>query len=113
MRSKDPVVSVDTKKKELIGAFKNGGKTWREKSRPDPVFVHDFPSMAKGKAIPYGTYDVSRDDTTKLKFRNQLEQEGGRGLAAIVNLVPATFSVEVEIPMGRDATPSCAKTRPF
>ena len=60
MRSKDPVVSVDTKKKELIGAFKNGGKTWREKSRPDPVFVHDFPSMAKGKAIPYGTYDVSR-----------------------------------------------------
>ena len=62
MRSKDPVVSVDTKKKELIGAFKNGGKTWREKSRPDPVFVHDFPSMAKGKAIPYGTYDVSRDE---------------------------------------------------
>ena len=55
-------MSVDTKKKELIGAFKNGGKTWREKSRPDPVFVHDFPSMAKGKAIPYGTYDVSRDE---------------------------------------------------
>ena len=45
-----------------------------------------------------------RHGAAKLKFRNQLEQEGSRGLAAIVNLVPATFSVEVEIPMGRDAT---------
>jgi hypothetical protein len=62
MRSKDPVVSVDTKKKELIGAFKNRGKTWKKKGEPEPVFVHDFPSMAEGKAIPYGTYDVSRDE---------------------------------------------------
>lgn len=63
MRSKDPVVSVDTKKKELIGAFENRGKTWRKKKvGAEPVLVHDFPSMAEGKAIPYGTYDVSRDE---------------------------------------------------
>ncbi len=63
MRSKDPVVSVDTKKKELIGAFENRGKTWRKKKGGgEPVLVHDFPSMAEGKAIPYGTYDVSRDE---------------------------------------------------
>lgn len=62
MRSKDPVVSVDTKKKELIGAFENRGKTWKKQGEADRVFVHDFPSMAEGKAIPYGTYDVSRDE---------------------------------------------------
>ena len=63
LRSKDPVVSVDTKKKELIGAFENRGKTWRKKKGgAEPVLVHDFPSMAEGKAIPYGTYDVSRDE---------------------------------------------------
>ncbi len=62
MRSKDPVVSVDTKKKELIGAFEHRGQTWKRKGQPVPVFVHDFPSMAEGKAIPYGTYDVSRDE---------------------------------------------------
>lgn len=62
MRSKDPVVSVDTKKKELIGAFDNRGQTWKKKGQPVPVFVHDFPSMAEGKAIPYGTYDVARDE---------------------------------------------------
>ena len=62
MRSKDPVVSVDTKKKELIGAFEHRGQTWKKKGQPVPVFVHDFPSMAEGKAIPYGTYDVARDE---------------------------------------------------
>lgn len=62
MRSKDPVVSVDTKKKELVGAFENRGKRWKKKGHPDPVFVHDFPGMAEGKAIPYGTYDVARDE---------------------------------------------------
>ena len=62
MRSKDPVLSVDTKKKELVGAFENKGRRWKEKGRPDAVSVHDFPSMAKGKVIPYGAYDVSRDE---------------------------------------------------
>jgi transposase len=59
--SGDPVVSVDTKKKELVGAFKNAGRTWRPKGKPYEVHVHDGPSLGKGKAIPYGVYDVQRD----------------------------------------------------
>lgn len=62
MRTKDPVLSVDTKKKELIGAFENRGRRWKPKGEPDRVSVHDFPSMAEGKAIPYGAYDVVRDE---------------------------------------------------
>ena len=50
-----PVISVDTKKKELIGPYKNPGKTWRRK--PQVVFAHDFSSYAVGKAVPYGIYD--------------------------------------------------------
>lgn len=57
--SGDPVISVDTKKKELVGAFQNKGRTWRRKGRPIEVNVHDFPSRAEGRAIPYGTYDVA------------------------------------------------------
>jgi len=57
----DPVISVDTKKKELIGAFKNAGRTWRRKGKPQQVSVHDFPHLGKGKAIPYGAYDIARD----------------------------------------------------
>jgi hypothetical protein len=53
-----PVVSVDTKKKEKIGQFANGGAEWRPKGRPERVNVHDFPSGAAGKAIPYGIYDL-------------------------------------------------------
>jgi len=56
--SGDPVISVDTKKKELVGAFENKGRTWRPQGQPYEVNVHDFPSQAQGKAIPYGTYDV-------------------------------------------------------
>src|SRR5262249_20998125 len=48
-----PVISVDTKKKELVGEFKNGGRTWRPAGAPVRVRVHDFPSEADGKAIPY------------------------------------------------------------
>lgn len=59
--SGDPVLSVDTKKKELVGAFRNKGRTWRRKGRPVQVNVHDFPSRAKGHAIPYGAYDVVED----------------------------------------------------
>ncbi len=61
MRSGDPVVSVDTKKKELVGAFRNAGRTWRPRGQPQEVQTHDFPSLAEGHAIPYGTYDVARD----------------------------------------------------
>ena len=54
-----PFISVDTKKKELVGNFKNGGKEWQPEGAPELVDVHDFPSDAVGKAIPYGVYDVS------------------------------------------------------
>jgi hypothetical protein len=57
-----PVISVDTKKKELIGNFKNGGREWQPKGKPDLVDVHDFPSDAVGKAIPYGVYDLAAND---------------------------------------------------
>jgi len=54
-----PVISVDTKKKELVGTYKNGGKEYRPAKSPEPVNVHDFPDKELGKAIPYGIYDVS------------------------------------------------------
>jgi hypothetical protein len=60
-RSGDPVISVDTKKKELVGAFKNGGQRWLPQGKPDEVSVYDFPSQAEGKAIPYGAYDIARN----------------------------------------------------
>ncbi len=56
----DPVVSVDTKKKELVGNYKNGGRQWRPAGQPEEVNVHDFPGD-EGKAIPYGVYDVAAD----------------------------------------------------
>jgi hypothetical protein len=56
-----PVISVDTKKKELVGNFKNAGKQWRPKGTPEPVRVHDFRIPELGKAIPYGVYDLTRN----------------------------------------------------
>ncbi len=56
-----PVISVDTKKKELVGDFKNGGREWRPKGEPELVRVHDFKDKELGKAIPYGIYDVGSD----------------------------------------------------
>ena len=57
-----PVISVDTKKKELIGNFKNAGREWQPEGEPELVDVHDFPSDAVGKAIPYGVYDIGAND---------------------------------------------------
>src|SRR5215207_109486 len=54
-----PVISVDTKKKELVGDFKNGGREWRPTGDPEPVRVHDFVDRDLGKAIPYGVYDLA------------------------------------------------------
>ena len=54
-----PFISVDTKKKELVGNFKNAGVEWQPKDEPELVDVHDFPGDAIGKAIPYGVYDVA------------------------------------------------------
>ena len=56
-----PVISVDTKKKELIGAFKNGGTDYRPHGRPHRVDVHDFPDKTLGKVVPYGIYDVAEN----------------------------------------------------
>ncbi len=56
-----PVVSVDTKKKELVGEFQNRGREWQPEKSPVQVNVHDFPTMAVGKAIPYGVYDVAKN----------------------------------------------------
>ncbi len=56
-----PVISVDTKKKELVGDFKNVGREWRPQGRPEEVRVHDFPDPKKNKAIPYGVYDLTRN----------------------------------------------------
>lgn len=58
----EPVISVDTKKKELVGDFKNAGKEWQPSGTPEKVLVHDFPSDALGKAIPYGVYDMARNE---------------------------------------------------
>ena len=57
-----PVISVDTKKKELVGNFKNAGKEWLPEGEPELVDVHDFPGDAVGKAIPYGIYDIAAND---------------------------------------------------
>lgn len=57
----EPVISVDTKKKELIGRFKNNGQTWRPKGEPTEVKVYDFVEEA-GRANPYGVYDIGADD---------------------------------------------------
>jgi len=60
-RAGDPVISVDTKKKELVGAFKNAGSRWLPQGKADRVSVHDFPHLGEGKAIPYGAYDIARN----------------------------------------------------
>jgi hypothetical protein len=59
LTAKDPVVSVDAKKKELVGEFKNGGRQWRPRGEPARVSTHDFPDRKLGKAIPYGVYDLA------------------------------------------------------
>jgi hypothetical protein len=61
-RQHQPAISVDTKKKELVGDFKNAGREWRPQGQAEPVRVHDFLIPAQGKAIPYGVYDLSRDE---------------------------------------------------
>ena len=56
-----PAISIDTKKKELVGEFKNAGREWHPEGQAPKVNTYDFPSMAKGKAIPYGVYDIAED----------------------------------------------------
>jgi len=59
LAEKQPVISVDTKKKELIGDFKNGGREWRPTGEPEEVRVHDFLIPSLGRAVPYGIYDLA------------------------------------------------------
>ena len=61
MAKGSPVISVDTKKKELVGRFKNGGRQWRPKGQPERVNMYDFPDPKKSKAIPYGVYELGRN----------------------------------------------------
>jgi hypothetical protein len=58
----EPAISVDTKKKELVGSFKNDGRELRPKGTPECVNVHDFPSESEGKAIPYGVFDLAENE---------------------------------------------------
>jgi transposase len=61
-RQRQPVISVDTKKKELVGDFRNPGAEWQPKGQPETVRVHDFKDPELGKAIPYGVYDLANNE---------------------------------------------------
>jgi transposase len=61
-RRDQPAISVDTKKKETLGNLKNSGQTWRPKGKPQEVDTHDFPDPRKGKAAPYGVYDLRHNE---------------------------------------------------
>lgn len=60
-RQHRPVISIDTKKKENLGQFKNGGQEWQPQGQPVEVKTHDFPDKTQGKAIPYGIYDLTHN----------------------------------------------------
>jgi hypothetical protein len=62
LKSGDPVISIDAKKKELVGNFKNNGKTYNKKKHPTKVLDHDFPLKELGKVTPYGVYDINRNE---------------------------------------------------
>jgi hypothetical protein len=62
LSGKEPVLSIDAKKKERVGNFKNAGRTWRPKGQPIEVNVYDFPHLGVGPAIPYGAYDQQRNE---------------------------------------------------
>src|SRR5712671_1121670 len=61
LAANEPVISVDTKKKELVGNFKNNGREWRPKETPELVNVHDFIDPKLGRAVPYGVYDITNN----------------------------------------------------
>ncbi len=61
VKAGDPVISVDAKKKELVGEFRNAGRTWRPRGDPVEVNVHDFPHLGRGKGLPYGAYDIAHN----------------------------------------------------
>jgi hypothetical protein len=62
LKKSQPIVSIDTKKKELVGEFKNGGEEWQPQGEPEKVKVHDFPDKKLGKVAPYGVYDYTNNE---------------------------------------------------
>jgi hypothetical protein len=62
LKQRQPIVSIDTKKKELVGEFKNGGQEWQPQGEPEKVKVHDFPDKELGKVAPYGVYDLANNE---------------------------------------------------
>lgn len=62
LKKRQPIVSIDTKKKELVGEFKNGGQEWQPQGEPEKVKVHDFPDKELGKVAPYGVYDLANNE---------------------------------------------------
>ena len=96
MAAGEPSISVDTKKKELVGDFKNGGRELRRKGDPEPVRVHDFKIKSLGKVAPYGVYDMAANEgwvnvgidaaesvltLTAARSRSKAFAVGGRGSA--------------------------------
>lgn len=92
----EPAISVDTKKKELVGDFRNGGREDRPKGRPEPVRVHDFRIPEPGRAAPCGVYDIADDagwagwvslgidhDTGELRGRRHSPLVAGDGTRAL------------------------------
>ena len=89
-----PVISVDTKKKELVGNFKNNGREWHPKSTPELVNVHDFIDPKLSRAVPYGVYDISNNV--------------GWSVSALIAILPALLSMPSAAgggPWERRATP--------
>jgi hypothetical protein len=62
LEANEPAISVDTKKKELVGSYKNGGRELRSNQNPELVQVYDFPDKDKPKAVPYGVYDLAENE---------------------------------------------------
>ena len=62
LKKRQPVISIDTKKKELVGEFKNDGQEWQPQGKPEKVKVHDFPDKELGKVAPYGVYDLANNE---------------------------------------------------
>ena len=62
LEANEPVISVDTKKKELVGSYKNGGRELRPQHEPEDVNVHDFADKEQNKVAPYGVYDLQRNE---------------------------------------------------
>jgi hypothetical protein len=72
LREGQPAISVDAKKKELVGDFKNAGRTWRPQGQPEPVWTHDFLIPELGKAVPYGVYDIGANSSHASSIRQPL-----------------------------------------